>query len=249
MKRWEFVVLAWVLGGALGGALWADPPAVTPKAGEGKEVAATFSIIAFDPNTKEWGVAVASKYLAVGSVVPFARAGVGAIATQSSVNVTYGLKGLELMEKGKSAEEALEALLAEDGGKDFRQVAFIDAKGTVFPFTGAKCSAWAGHKTGKYYSCQGNLLAGEKVIDAMAETFEKAKGPLAWRLMASMEAGDRAGGDKRGKQAAAILVVRAGAGPNGFGDRFIDLRVDDHKEPVDELARILSLRSRRPKEE
>lgn len=224
----------------------ASPPTAR-EASEPKDIAATFSIVAFDPDKKEWGVAVASKYLAVGSAVPFAKAGVGAIATQSAVNVTYGFKGLELLEKGKSAAEVFEAIAAEDKGKEFRQVAIIDAKGDVIPFTGTKCNAWAGHKSGKHFSVQGNLLAGEKVIDAMAEAYEKSTGPLTWRLMIALEAGDRAGGDKRGKQSAAILVVRERGGPNGFGDRMIDLRVDDHKEPVDELARILSLRMRRPK--
>jgi uncharacterized Ntn-hydrolase superfamily protein len=218
-----------------------------PPRGADADVAATFSIVAFDPEKKEWGVAVASKYLAVGAAVPFAKAGFGAIATQALVNVTYGFKGLELLEKGKSAAEVFEALAAEDKGKEFRQVAIIDAKGEVITFTGKKCNPWAGGKSGKHYSVQGNLLAGEKVIDAMAEAFEKSSGTLAWRLMSALEAGDRAGGDKRGKQSAAILVVRERGGPNGFGDRFVDFRVDDHKEPVDELARILVLRMRRPK--
>jgi uncharacterized Ntn-hydrolase superfamily protein len=210
------------------------------------DVAATFSIVAYDPDKKEWGVAVASKYLAVGSPVPWAKAGVGAVATQSAVNVTYGPRGLELMEKGKTPEEAIKELTEADNGKDFRQLGFIDSKGNVANFTGPKCNAWAGAKSGKHYTCQGNLLAGEKVVEDMAKAFEESKGPLAWRMMAAMEAGEKAGGDKRGKQSAAILVVRAGAGPNGTGDRYIDFRVDDHKEPIPELARILSLRMRRP---
>lgn len=217
------------------------------RAQEPVDRAATFSIIAYDPEKKEWGVAVASKYIAVGAVVPHARAGVGAVATQSAVNISYGPKGLDLMEKGKTAEEAMQMLLEEDKAKEYRQVAFIDGKGNIFRFTGKKCNDWAGDRVGKNYSIQGNLLAGQKVIDAMADAFEKQAGPLAWRLMASLEAGDKAGGDKRGKQAAAILVVRDRAGPNGIGDRYLDLRVDDHKEPVEELSRILSLRVRRPK--
>jgi uncharacterized Ntn-hydrolase superfamily protein len=207
----------------------------------------TFSICAYDPERKEWGVAVASKYLAVGSAVPWAKAGVGAVATQSAVNVTYGPKGLELLEKGKSAEEVVKELTDADSGKQVRQLGVVDAKGEVANFSGDRCNAWYGAKSGKHYTCQGNLLAGEKVISDMAEAFEKAKGPLAWRLMAALEAGEKAGGDKRGKQSAAILVVRDRGGPNGLGDRAIDLRVDDHKEPVEELARILSLRVRRPK--
>ncbi|MFO0970602.1 MAG: DUF1028 domain-containing protein [Gemmataceae bacterium] len=207
----------------------------------------TFSIVAFDPDKKEWGVAVASKYLAVGAVVPYAEAGVGAIASQSAVNVTYGTRGLELLKKGKNAAQTLDILLNEDEGREVRQVAIIDAKGDVVPFTGKKCNAWAGSKAGKNYSCQGNLLAGEAVILGMAKAYESTKGPLAWRLMAALEAAEKEGGDKRGKQAAALLVVRAGAGPGGRGDRYLDLRVDDHREPVAELARILALRVRRPK--
>jgi uncharacterized Ntn-hydrolase superfamily protein len=206
----------------------------------------TFSIAAYDPETKEWGVAVASKYLAVGAVVPWAKANVGAIATQSSVNITYGLRGLELLAGGKSADETINVLTEADQGRESRQVGIVDAKGKPAHFTGKRCNAWAGAKSGKDYTCQGNLLAGEKVIDDMAKAFEESRGPLAWRLMAALEAGDRAGGDRRGKQAAAVLVVREGRGPNGFGDRYIDLRVDDHKEPVQELARILGLRLRRP---
>jgi uncharacterized Ntn-hydrolase superfamily protein len=206
----------------------------------------TFSIVAFDPEKKQWGVAVASKYLAVGSAVPFAKAGVGAIATQAFVNVSYGTRGLELLAAGKSAEEVLKELTDADKGKESRQVGIIDGKGEVATFTGKKCNSWAGHKAGKNYTCQGNLLTGEEVITKMAEAFEKSEGPLAWRMMAALEAGDQAGGDKRGKQSAAILVVREGFGPNRQGDRMIDLRVDDHKDPIPELARILQLRLGRP---
>jgi uncharacterized Ntn-hydrolase superfamily protein len=208
--------------------------------------ARTFSIAAFDPQRKEWGVAVASKYLAVGSAVPFAKAGVGAVATQSFVNVTYGPRGLELLAAGKSAEETIKALTDADTGKELRQVGVIDAKGNAASFSGTKCMAWAGHKTGKHYACQGNLLTGEEVVNDMAKAFEEAKGPLAWRMMAALEAGEKAGGDKRGKQSAALLVVRDKSGPNGLGDRLIDLRVDDHEKPVQELARILALRLKRP---
>jgi uncharacterized Ntn-hydrolase superfamily protein len=200
----------------------------------------TFSIVAYDPDAKEWGVGVASRVLAVGAVVPFAKAGVGAIATQSLANKGYGPQGLKLLAEGKSPEEVIKALTEEDKLKDNRQVGIIDAKGNVANFTGTKCNPYAGARTGKNYSCQGNLLAGEAVINDMAKAFEEAEGKLAWRLIASMEAAEKAGGDKRGKQSAAILVVREGAGYFGFDDRYIDLRVDDHEEPVKELARVLS---------
>lgn len=201
----------------------------------------TFSIVAYDPERKEWGVAVASKYLAVGAVVPWAKADVGAVATQSLVNVSYGPKGLELLAEGKTAEEVLTLLTDADKGKESRQVGVVDAKGNAASFTGQKCFAWAGGKTGKHYACQGNILTGEDVVGAMAKAFEGAKENerLAWKLMDALEAGEKAGGDKRGKQSAAILVVRAKGGPAGLNDRAIDLRVDDHDTPVQELARIL----------
>jgi uncharacterized Ntn-hydrolase superfamily protein len=206
----------------------------------------TFSIAAYDPDKKEWGVGVASKYLAVGAVVPWAKAGVGCVATQAYVNTTYGPKGLELMEQGKSAEEALKTLTEMDKGRDSRQVAMVDAKGDAATFTGKNCNKWAGGKLGTNYACQGNILAGEKVVEDMAKAFEDAKGPLAWRIMAALEAADKAGGDSRGKQSAAILVVRDKAGADGQSDRMIDFRVDDHENPIPELARILALRLRRP---
>jgi uncharacterized Ntn-hydrolase superfamily protein len=227
-------------------------PAWDAKLAKGKKPASsrdevnTFSIAAYDPDKKEWGVAVASKYLAVGSVVPWAKAGVGAVATQASVNATYGPRGLELLAEGKSAEEVVKMLTGADAGKDVRQLGVVDAKGEAAAFTGPKCNAWAGHKTGKNYTCQGNILAGEAVVTDMAKAFEEAKGPLAWRMMAALEAAEKAGGDKRGKQSAAILVVREKAGPNGFNDRSIDLRVDDHETPIPELARILGKRLKRP---
>jgi uncharacterized Ntn-hydrolase superfamily protein len=211
--------------------------------------ACTFSIAAYDPEKKEWGIAVASKYLAVGSAVPWARAGVGAVATQSFVNTTYGSRGLELLAEGKSAEDVLKTLLEADKDGDVRQVGIVDASGATAQHTGKKCIAWAGHKSGKNYAVQGNLLAGEEVVDKMARSFEGSEGPLAWRLMAALEAGEEAGGDKRGKQSAAILVVRDKGGANGFNDRAIDLRVDDHEKPVQELTRILALKVRKPAKE
>jgi uncharacterized Ntn-hydrolase superfamily protein len=225
------------------------PPGPAPgaRALPAGEWANTYSIVAYDPKAKEWGVAVASKYLAVGSVVPFAKAGVGAVATQAFGNVSLGPKGLELMAEGKTAEEALAALTKGDRGAESRQLGLVDAKGGPATFTGKRCLAWAGGKSGKHYACQGNILAGEEVLDAMAKAFEAEPTlPLAWRLQDALEAGEKAGGDKRGKQSAALLVVRERAGPNGFGDRFIDLRVDDHEGPVQELTRILGKRLRRP---
>jgi uncharacterized Ntn-hydrolase superfamily protein len=207
----------------------------------------TFSIVAYDPDKQEWGVAVASKFLGVGAVAPWAKAGVGAVATQARVNIAHGQNGLDLLAKGMSAGEALKALCAADKQIESRQLGLVDAKGNAAGFTGKECLAFAGHKTGENYTCQGNILAGEEVINDMAKAFEETKGPLAWRMMAALEAADKAGGDKRGKQSAGIIVVRDKRGPNGIGDRFIDLRVDDHKEPIAELARILALRIKRPK--
>lgn len=210
---------------------------------------ATFSIVAYDPDRQEWGVGVASKYLAVGSVVPHARAGVGAVATQATVNYALGPQGVELLAKGKTAAEALEELKKGDSRIEVRQLGLIDKNGDAVSFTGTKCIPYAGGKTGKNYACQGNILAGEKVIDDMAKAFEdRAKWPLAWRLMAALEAAEKAGGDKRGKQSAAIFVVRDKGGPNGVGDRFVDLRVDDHETPIEELTRILGKRLRKPKD-
>jgi uncharacterized Ntn-hydrolase superfamily protein len=235
------------IGVASGGVLTSgEPPPQLP------QPVHTFSIVAHDPAKKEWGVAVASRVLAVGSVVPWAKAGSGAIATQSYANVTFGPRGLEMLtsndgQKAKTAQETLDALISSDSGKDDRQVAVVDAEGNTASFTGKKCIAWAGSKSGTNFSCQGNLLAGPEVVDAMAEAFEKSKGPLAWRLAASLEAGEKAGGDKRGKQSAAILVVRDKAGYGGFNDRLVDLRVDDHEAPVAELLRILSKAVPRPK--
>jgi uncharacterized Ntn-hydrolase superfamily protein len=222
-------------------------PSLTTEAKPPGDWANTFSIVAHDPDRKEWGVAVASKYLAVGAAVPYAKAGVGAVATQALVNVTLGTRGLELLAEGKSAEDTVKALTEADKGRDFRQLGVVDAKGNAVQHTGKRCNAWAGGKTGKYYACQGNILKGEEVIDAMAKAFEaNPRWPLAWRMQAALEAGEKAGGDKRGKQSAALVVVRAGAGPNGLGDRYVDFRVDDHENPVQELARILAKRLRRP---
>ncbi len=211
-----------------------------------KDLASTFSLVARDLETGELGIVVASKYLAVGSAVPFANAKIGAIATQSYVNVDYGPDGLALLSQGKNPKETLDLLLSRDSGKDYRQVGLLNLMGKPEAFTGSKCMPWAGHKLGTNYTAQGNLLAGPKVIDDMAKAFEEAKGPLASRLFKALKAGDEAGGDKRGRQSAAILIVKPKGGPNGFGDRWIDLRVDDHPAPVKELGRLLELSGKAP---
>lgn len=202
---------------------------------------ATFSIVAFDPKSKSWGAAVASKHLAVGAYVPFARAGAGAIASQSYFNPTFGEKGLQLLSKGKSAKEVLDKLLKIDPHPENRQVGIVDAKGYTAAFTGNKCSVWAGELIGNGYTIQGNCLTGEKVLFAMEKAFLSAKGDLAHRLFDSLAAGDNAGGDKRGKQAASLLVSKETTWNDIPSDNFINLRVDDHKEPVKELGRLLAL--------
>jgi uncharacterized Ntn-hydrolase superfamily protein len=204
----------------------------------------TFSIVAFDPETNEWGIAVASKYLAVGSAVSWAKAGVGAVATQASVNVLLGNAALELMGKGKNAKETLDELIKADSGREIRQIGVVDKNGMTANYTGAKCNPWAGAKAGKNYTCQGNLLTGPEVLDSMAKGFEETKGSLGVRLLFSLAAGEKAGGDKRGKQSAALLVVKPNGGPNSLGDRWLDFRVDDHPNPIDELIRVANLTSR-----
>jgi len=199
----------------------------------------TFSIVAFDPVNQDWGVAVASKFFAVGSAVPWAKAGVGAVATQAWVNTSLGPRGLALLEQGADAETALKILVASDSGRAQRQVGIVDAKGNAATYTGEKCNAWAGGVEGVNFVCQGNILAGEKVVKAMAKAFETGKGELAERLLAALEAGDVAGGDSRGRQSAAILVVRSGGGYGGWDDRYLDTRVDDNPQPIKELRRML----------
>jgi len=200
---------------------------------------ATFSIVAFDPETKELGVAVASKFPAVGGVVPWAKAGVGAVATQSAANTTYGPDGLALLAKGAQPAEVLEILTRQDPGKAHRQIGLIDAQGRADTFTGERCNAWAGGKTGVHYAAQGNLLAGPEVVDAMAKAFEETKGLLSHRLLAALTAGQEAGGDKRGRQSAALLIVREGWGYADLNDRFRDVRVDNHETPIAELRKAL----------
>lgn len=199
---------------------------------------ATFSLVAYDPESQMWGVVVASKYLAVGGVVPWAKAGVGAVATQSLVNIDWGPEGLALLAKGNDPTKVIDALKSGDKGFSFRQFGVVDGKGNVASFTGKDCNPWAGEKLGKNYACQGNLLAGPKVLEEMAKGYENSKGNFPWRLLMALDVADKAGGDKRGKQSAAILVVREKGGPNSIGDRYLDLRVDDHAEPVAELIRV-----------
>jgi uncharacterized Ntn-hydrolase superfamily protein len=201
----------------------------------------TFSIVARDPQTGELGIAVQSKFLAVGAVVPWARAGVGAIATQSWANTSYGPRGLELLASGLSAAETLAQLIAEDEGRDRRQVGIVAISGAPASYTGDACFPWAGGRVGEHYACQGNILVSEETVNAMARTFEQTPGALCDRLLAALAAGQAAGGDSRGQQSAALLVVREKGGYGGFNDRFIDLRVDDHPQPIAELARLLQL--------
>lgn len=202
----------------------------------------TFSIVMYDAKEKAWGIVVASKFLAVGSVVPWARANAGAVATQSFANTTYGNRGLTLMEAGHSAEETLALLLDDDPERELRQVGLVDAQGRSATYTGSSCFVWAGGLSGDGFAIQGNILAGEQVILAMeASLRENTEKTIIWRLYNALLAGDQAGGDRRGKQSAAILVVKAQAGYAGFNDRWVDYRVDDHHEPVKRLGELLNL--------
>jgi uncharacterized Ntn-hydrolase superfamily protein len=200
----------------------------------------TYSIVAFDPDEQAWGVAVASKFLAVGAVVSWARAGAGAVATQALCKMSFGPEGLALMAQGKSAQETLDSLLKNDPGAAGRQVGMVDSRGGAAAHTGSQCMDWAGHRIGRDFACQGNILTGGNTLDAMAETFTSAKGELADRLVAALLAGDTIGGDRRGKQAAAIVVARPGGGYGGDTDRYLDLRVDDGPEPVLKLQNLLA---------
>lgn len=199
----------------------------------------TFSIVAFDPSEQAWGVAVASKFLAAGAVVSWARAEAGAVATQSFAKVSFGADGLALMASGKSAQDTLATLLAADSGRERRQVGIVDTNGGTAAHTGSSCFDWAGHIIGEAFTCQGNILVGETVIQSMADSYRAAQGELADRLLAALRAGDDAGGDKRGKQAAGLLVVKANGGYGGDNDRYLDLRVDDDPEPTRRLADLL----------
>jgi uncharacterized Ntn-hydrolase superfamily protein len=201
----------------------------------------TFSIVACDLRSQAWGIAVASKFPAVGGVVPWAKANTGAVATQSLSNTTFGPRGLELMASGLSAEETLSRLLARDRDREDRQVGLVDAKGRAASFTGKSCSDWAGGLTGPGYAVQGSILASAEIVSEMEHAFLTAKGELPERLFAALERGGRAGGDRRGRQSAALLVVKQKAGYGGYNDRWVDCRVDDHLNPIGRLGELLEL--------
>jgi uncharacterized Ntn-hydrolase superfamily protein len=201
----------------------------------------TFSIVAYDADTGSWGVAVQSKFPAVGAVVPWARAGVGAIATQADANVEYGREGLRRLEAGASAAEVVRALTGADSGRETRQLGVVDAKGRAAAFTGSKCMEWAGHEVGDGFACQGNILFGPEVVRAMARSYSSTPGDIVDRLLAALAAGQREGGDRRGMQSAALYIVRADGGYGARGDRWVDLRVDDHASPIEELRRVFKL--------
>lgn len=202
---------------------------------------ATFSIVGFDPAVEEWGIAVASKFLAAAAVVPWARARVGAIATQALANLSYGPLGLEMLEGGASAGETVDRLTASDDGRGHRQVGIVDARGRSATFTGSECFEWAGGVSGEGFAIQGNILVGREVVERMREAYLGSRGSLADRLLEALLTGDRTGGDRRGRQSAGVVVVREGGGYGGHTDRALDLRVDDHPDPVPELIRLRSL--------
>ena len=202
----------------------------------------TFSIVAYDPQKGEWGVAVQSKFLAAAAVVSWARANAGSVATQSYANVSYGFRGLDLMEGGVSAAETIQQLTKEDENKELRQIGVVDKHGRASAYTGAKCHDWAGHVIGDGYACQGNILV-PGTVEAMAAKYEQVRGgegELADWLVLALEAGQKAGGDKRGRQAAGVLVVREKGGYGGDNDRYLDLRVDDHPSPIQKLKGLVA---------
>ena len=201
----------------------------------------TFSIVGCDPDKSEVGVAVQSKFLSVGAAVPWVIGGVGAIATQAWANTTYGPRGLALLQEGKSPAEVISWLTDSDEHRDDRQLGIVDATGRSATFTGARCMDWAGGIAGDNFAAQGNILAGKGVVDGLASTFEETQGHLADRLIAALRAGQAAGGDRRGKRSAALYIAKPGGGYGGFNDRYVDLRVDDHPDPIEELARLLEL--------
>lgn len=205
-------------------------------------IVSTFSVVAYDPATESWGVAVQSRFLAVGSIVPWAEAGVGAVATQALANPRFGPLGLTMLRRDLSAEAVVADLIAADPGRNMRQVGVVDRRGNAAAFTGAECPPWAGHVVGQHFCCQGNILAGEAVVAEMAEAMRRhTDRSFVERLLAALHAAQAAGGDSRGQQSAALLVVRAGGGFGGYSDRAIDLRVDDHRAPITELERLVTL--------
>ncbi len=201
----------------------------------------TFSIVAADPQTGEIGIAVQSKFLSVGAVVPWVRAGTGAIATQAFANTAYGPRALDMLASGGTPERVAHELIERDDGRADRQFGIVDVRGHSTSYTGERCIEWAGGIAGPNFATQGNCLAGPAVIDALASTFQIAAGPLADRLLSALRAGQAAGGDKRGQQSAALIIEKPHGGYAGFNDRYVDLRVDDHAFPIEELARLLEL--------
>ena len=202
---------------------------------------ATYSLVACDLGRGQWGVATQSKFLAVGSVVPWAEPGAGAVATQSYANPRYGPDGLALLRQGLSAEEVVARLTDADDGRDERQLGVVDAAGRGATYTGSACLDWAGGRTGAGYAAQGNILVSGDTVDALAGSFESAEGPLAARLIEALAAAQAAGGDRRGQQSAALLVVQRDGGYAGISDSLVDLRVDDHEAPIEELRRLYDL--------
>lgn len=201
----------------------------------------TFSIVAAEPETEEVGVGVQSKFLAVGALVSWARAGVGAVATQALADVSLGPRGLDLMAEGLTPQEALDRMLAGDEDRESRQAGLVDATGRSASFTGSECFEHASSVTGEGFACQGNIMATDRVVPAMAEAFRGATGPLPERMMEALRAAQREGGDRRGQESAALLVAKPGGGYGGTHDRYIDLRIDNHEAPIEELARLLKL--------
>lgn len=235
------IVLLAALPLSLAAGIRAEEPPDPAPARVGPPFASTFSIVALDPQTREIGVAVQSHWFSVGSLVPWAEHGVGAVATQSFVEASYGPEGLRLLREGKPPSEVLRVLTAADPQKEFRQIGVVDARGASAAWTGKDCISYAGHRTGKSYSAQGNLLASPEVWKEMGRVFEAAKGPLAERLLAALDAGQAAGGDARGMQSAALLVAGPGEPGKPWTERKIDLRVEDHPSPIAELRRLLVL--------
>jgi uncharacterized Ntn-hydrolase superfamily protein len=201
----------------------------------------TFSIVALDRSTGELGVGVASKFLAAGAAVPWARIGAGALATQAWANLSYGPAGLDLLEQGVPAEDVVRRLTEADADREHRQLGVVDRQGNAAAWTGRDCFNWAGHRHGVGYTCQGNILTGAAVVDSMAQAFERTGGPLPERLLAALDAGQAEGGDSRGQQSAALYVVKEKGSYGGFIDRYVDLRVDDHAAPIGELRKLLEM--------
>ncbi len=238
--------MGWLLGLGLGMMGWPPGAVEAQSSGPildeyGEEIIATFSIVARDPATDELGVAVQSRAFRAAAIVSYAKAGVGAVATQASANQSYGPRGLEMLEEGLSPEEVVRRLTEADAGRDRRQLAVIDDAGRVKAYTGSGTSDWAGHIEGENYSVQGNILAGEEVVREMARAFEETEGVLAERLMAALDAGEAAGGDARGKQSGGILIVKPIGDSGRTTDRWVDVRVDDHTSPFVEIRRLMNM--------